>query len=81
MLVRKGFPAGLFTTDSMCNTCTCRCLAQLGALGYVLVPALALNSWWLLLIYALALTAVASAEAVSRSTHGYQVSHGPAYLS
>lgn len=56
--------------------CLCRCLAQLGALGYLLVPALALNSWWLLLIYALALIAVASAEAVSRSTHGYKVSQG-----
>lgn len=56
--------------------CVCRCLAQLGALGYLLVPALALNTWWLLLIYALALTAVASAEAVSRSTHGYKVSQG-----
>ncbi|KAK9842834.1 hypothetical protein WJX74_003092 [Apatococcus lobatus] len=53
-------------------TSACRCLAQLGALGYLLVPALALNSWWLLLVYVLALTAVASAEAVSRSTHGYQ---------
>lgn len=43
-----------------------RCIVQLTALGYILVPIFEYNQWWLVLLYALFMLAVAAAEAISR---------------
>jgi hypothetical protein len=46
---------------------------QLSALGYLLAPVFAYDSWWLVLLFAAAAVAVASAEAVSHPPAFYRV--------
>lgn len=58
----------------------CRCVLQLGALGYVLAPVFAYDAWWLVLLAAGAMTAVASAEIVSRPSASYKVCAAPATM-
>ena len=48
-------------------------MLQLAALGYILAPAFALGSWWLVGLEAAALIAVAAAEIVSRPGASYKV--------
>lgn len=48
---------------------------QLTALGYILVPIFEYNQWWLVLLYALFMLAVAAAEAISRPAVAFDVSH------
>ena len=50
-----------------------RCVLQLSALGYLLAPVFAYDSWWLVLLFAAAAVAVASAEAVSHPPAFYRV--------
>lgn len=54
-----------------CCPHACRCFAQLSVLGYILVPIFAANRWWLTLLYALFMLAVAAVEAVSRPAQTY----------
>ena len=48
-----------------------RCVVQLSALGYILVPIFVANRWWLSACYASVMCLVAAAEAVSRPAHAY----------
>ncbi len=48
-------------------------MLQLAALGYILAPAFALESWWLVGLMAAALITVAAAEIVSRPGASYKV--------
>ena len=51
----------------------CRCVLQLSALGYLLAPVFAYNTWWIVLLFAAAAVSVASAEAVSHPPAFYKV--------
>jgi putative ABC transport system permease protein len=48
-----------------------RCIGQLSALGFLLVPIFVANKWWVTATYATAMCLVASAEAVSRPARAY----------
>lgn len=50
-----------------------RCVTQLLVVSLVLVPVFAFPTWWLVLTYAIIMTAVAAAEGVSQPRHAYQV--------
>lgn len=50
-----------------------RCIVQLSLLGYILVPIFRVNTWWLVLAYALFMLCVAAAEAVARPAYTYKV--------
>ncbi len=53
--------------------CICRCILQLTVLGYLLMPVFSYNAWWLVLLYAAGMLAVAAAETVSRPAASYKV--------
>ena len=50
-----------------------RMVVQLSVLGHILVPIFRLNRWWLVLLYASFMLAVASIEAVQRPAYTFQV--------
>lgn len=51
-------------------------VVQLAFLGIVLVPLFTYSRWWMVLLYALFMTAVAAVEAAQRPAFRYQVRAG-----
>lgn len=51
-----------------------RCVLQLLALGYILGPIFAYNTWWLVLGYSFIMLLVGNYEACARPAYSYTVS-------
>lgn len=49
-----------------------RCVLQLTALGYILVPIFHHNSWWVVMLYSAFMLLVAASEAAGRPQYGYK---------